>query len=321
MCRSQQTPALLFALVLLWVALSAPATPAWAQPASPDLSGLTIAVWPEHDRPAVLVIYEGTFADSSGVTKTVRIPMPPNAVVNAVAYRNTNGQMLTLPWEVQTTEQGQEIVFETDTANFLAEYYAEIISAPPQRSFRLSLAVPAAAENVQLLLRQPSRAGAIQIEPAMQAAGVDDLGNPQFSADLGPRAAGETIDLAVSYTKDDAEPSLSVPAATTAAAGESAASPTVQSPTWLLLVGGVGAGIIIALLLFGLLRYRQSARTAHMSRQARRRSQRSAAARGKKTPELAAPKSPPVSDRFCPACGHPFAAEDRFCRRCGAARR
>jgi hypothetical protein len=180
------------------------------------------------------------------------------------------------------------------------------------------LALPAAARQVTLSLRQPSGASNIRLEPALTAAGLDDLGNPQYAADLGAREAGEAIQLAVSYDKADAMPSLA--AAPTVAAGSPVGTGQEDGstfPDWVPLAVGVGLGLVVAAgAVFLINRSRQASGD---TRQARRRKAREAG----RSPEVREPR--PVQtgvgqDQFCRQCGQKFASGDRFCRNCGAAR-
>lgn len=300
-------------LLLLWAA------PAQAQQAGGTLSDLQIAVWPEYDQPAVLVIYDGTLDAGVSLPQQIRLPIPAEATVHAVAYRSEEGQLLTLPWAVETTDQGPVVVFETEEPRFVVEYYADIIAPPPQRSFDLPLALPAAASQVTLSLRQPTGASNIRIDPALASAGLDSLGNPQYTGSLGAGEAGETIRLAVSYDKASAAPSVVV-AATPSPEEEPAAAVQADSgtlPDWVPVAIGVGLGLVVAGGAIYLIN--RSRQASGDTRQARRRKARQAG-RGREPREPRPASADTGQDQFCRQCGQKFTATDRFCRNCGAAR-
>lgn len=309
--------ALILALVgcASWVAHNM----AWAQTEAPRLAELRINVWPEYDQPSVLVIYDATLAEA--VTNPIEMswPIPAAARVNAVAYRDATGNLLTLPFEVTGAEGGQAAAFTVDQPQFIIEYYADILAPPPNRSFDLALTSPLAADQVTLTVRQPSRADQMQITPALPEAGVDNLGNPQYSGPVGPLAAGQVIDLAVSYTKADADPSVS---ATSPLPTEPVQPAETGLPPWVAwIIGVVGGAAVAGLALFGFSQYRKRQRTGG-SRQARRRREREANARAGTRGAAPSGASPATgADRFCRQCGQAFAANDRFCRNCGAPRR
>ncbi len=198
---------LLSVIVLLALALTA--LPVAAQSAPPVLATWDTQVWPEYDRPSVLVISTGTFAPGTMFPQQVRAPIPANATVHAVAYPEANGNLLSLGWTIEPGVDGQTVVFDLDQPNFVVEYYADILAPPPNRSFDLNLVAPYAAQQASLALRQPSRSSNLQTTPAMVAGGVDTLGNPTYTLELGAQAAGQSTPLQVSYSKDDAQPSVS----------------------------------------------------------------------------------------------------------------
>jgi hypothetical protein len=193
----------------------------------------------------------------------------------------------------------------------VVEYYADIITPPSSRSFDLNLVAPYAAQQASLALRQPSRSSDLQTTPPMVPGGVDALGNPTFTLDLGPLAAGQSTPLQVSYTKADVQPSVSsAPSAPVGAESSSAAS-------WWPWVAGVAAAVIAGAVTFYLVQRRRSTAA---SRQSRRRDARKQGALPARQPSGgAAPVA--SSTKFCVQCGQKFEGSDKFCRNCGAPRR
>jgi hypothetical protein len=300
---------LLAALVLLALALTAFSVS--AQSVSPVLATWDTQVWPEYDQPSVLVIASGSFVPETPFPQQVRVTIPVGAAVHAVAYPEANGNLLSLGWTVEPGSDGQTVVFDLDQPNFVVEYYADIITPPSSRSFDLNLVAPYEAQQASLALRQPSRSSDLQTTPAMVPGGMDDLGNPTFTLDLGALAAGQSTPLQVSYTKADAQPSVSsAPTAPAAAESSSARS-------WWPWVAGVAAAVLAGAVTFYLVQRRRS--TA-LSRQSRRRDARKQGAQPARQPSGSA-ASGASSTKFCVQCGQKFEGSDKFCRNCGAPRR
>jgi hypothetical protein len=234
-----------------------------------------------------------------------------------VAYPGEAGNLLTLPWTTEAGPAGQAVVFELNQPHFVVEYYADILSVPPNRSFDLDLGIPYAAQQATVTLRQPARASALQVTPAMAAAGVDELGNPTYALDLGPLAAGQSVPFQVSYTKVDGEPSR--PAAVSTPVAAAMPEPAAEGQSWLPLALGIAVGAAAGMAILYVVLNRRSAAG---SRQTRRREARK---RGERAAPPRAAASKPVdsaaANQFCVQCGQQFDLSDRFCRGCGAARR
>lgn len=284
----------------------------FAQDPLTSLKELTIAVWPEYDQPSVLVIYEGTLQPDIQLPRPLQVTIPEGSIVNAVAYRDHTGNLLSLPWESEARDNQQVISFELGQPGFVVEYYADIIAPPPDRGFSLNLDIPYAVDEARLLLRQPARATDFEATPELPAAAPDELGNPQYAKDLGALAAGEAIDLSVSYTKTDEEPSLSS-VLLPGTPGPSPSPDGEETPVWLFVVGGLVAGAAIAGGIFGAMTwYRRRQSASRRTRQGRRRQERRGGRQASKNG---------TTDEFCPQCGRKYAAGDQFCRSCGTPRR
>lgn len=291
----------------------------FAQASEPTLASWRMSVWPEYDQPSVLVIYSGTLAEGTQFPVTLSVPVPAGVKVNAVAERDQTGNLVTVP---STNENGR-LVFDVNQSGFVVEFYDDILSAPPNRSFDLTLVAPYAADQADLSVRQPSRATDFKLTPALAAAGTDNLGNPQFSQSLGPLTAGQQIPLSVSYVKNDADPSVDMSAAPSPDTGQESSDPAsaATSPAWLpWLVGAALGALAVAAVALVVTQLRQN---SGRSRQARRLAERQRGApragSGASMPAPAADKS--GDDRFCPNCGHKYQPDDQFCRQCGAPRR
>lgn len=307
--KTQSCAILAAALILL--ALGLAALPAAAQTAPLRLDTWDIQVWPEYDQPSVLVITSGTFAPDTVFPQQVRVPIPAGAAVHAVAYPEANGNLLSLAWTLEPGVDGQSVVFELDQPSFVVEYYADILTPPPGRSFDLPLVAPYEVQQAALSLRQPSRASNLEATPAMTAGATDALGNPLYTLDLGALAAGQSVPLRVNYSKADAQPSVSsLPAQPAATDGGS-------QQLWLPWAAGLVAAVLAAAVTFYLVQQRRS---VGVSRQARRRD-----ARRKGTQPARLPANEPAPggalNMFCSRCGQKFEGSDKFCRNCGAPRR
>ena len=141
-----------------------PAFSALAQETGITLSSWNIEVWPEYDKPSVLVIYNGRWpkvvfpADADRFAACwERSTRSPKAMQREISFRLSGAR---------ATAKGQAVVFELDKPQFVVEFYVDALSEPPDRSFNLVMSTPYAAQQGELSLRQPSRATDMQITPA-----------------------------------------------------------------------------------------------------------------------------------------------------------
>jgi len=312
---TRRLPWVMAVIICLLAPLSGTLTAA-AQGAPTSLDRWNVEVWPEYDRPAVLVLLNGALQADAGLPVTARVPVPLGVQINAVAYPGDDGRLISIPWESQLTATGQDIVFTLEQPQFVVEYYADVISPPPSRSFEIDLAAPYPVQQASATLRLPARASDLQTTPAMEPTGTDSLGNPLLALQLGPLAAGQRVPLSVSYTKADANPTIA-----NAVVGDDAvaAAPTATSGTdWTPLVAGVLLGLlVVAGIAYVLLRRN---RAAGGSRQARRRAEREKGAPTARAESSVAPQKS-AENLFCAQCGTKYLADDKFCRSCGAVRR
>jgi hypothetical protein len=142
----------------------------------------------------------------------------------------------------------------------------------------------------------------------MEAAGLDELGNPLYTLALGSTSAGQVVPLAVAYTKEDDLPSVQAAAAPApATSGLQESTDAGGPPDWLLiLVGLLGGALVGGVALWALNRSRLRQATA--TRQQRRWQERQRGTAG-------TPRS-----EYCTQCGHKYAPGDQFCRQCGSRR-
>ena len=56
-----------------------------AQEAAPTLESLTIDLWPEFDRPGVLVIYSGQLAAPNDPSVPINLMLPPGALTSTIS--------------------------------------------------------------------------------------------------------------------------------------------------------------------------------------------------------------------------------------------
>jgi hypothetical protein len=295
------------------------------------LSSLNIALWPEYDRPDVLVIYQGQVAEGVPLPAQVSFTLPASvAELNAIAYMDeAQGRLLNLPeHELVEGAGGKVLSLSTPSRQFQFEYYSDEILSRDGDAREISFSFTPTAEIAALSfeLQQPTGTDDFSSEPP--ASDVQDRQDGLTYAfyDLGAASPGVPHSLQASYTRDTDQ--LSVESLVSVNIPTEAEQATVE-------VGGGGlqdylGPILIAvgvLLLTGSLIYWFWSQrsvvvpepTPHLSGARTRRPST------KKTPGPTTTTPPPAKDEelaaYCHRCGTKFRDDALFCHACGSERR
>lgn len=294
----RRTIACLSALLFLLAATAAPLT---AQENAARLEQLVVDIWPDYDRPQVLVLLTGRLPATTTLPAELTVPVPQAATLNAVAVITGANQMFETPY---THEDGQ-VLFSAPEQRFRVEYYLPYEADGLTRSFIFTYESPLPIDDLNVSIQQPAAATSLTVSPAAEVVGqaTDGLTYHDFVSSL---AANQTFSLDVSYEMSSAR----LTASATATAPAPAASPDETEATgltmnWPLFLGGSGLLFIMLALIWHLW--------------------------GSRAPAGPPPK-PPVrrntgstrptnratgAARFCHNCGAQAADGDRFCRDCG----
>jgi hypothetical protein len=318
--------ALAYRLLLSLVLALLLAGPAWAQSPTP-LSDLTVRLWPEYDRPQLLVIFRGTVAESTALPAPLSFTLPADVqTLHAVAYLDeTNGTLVNIQsYNLVAGAGGKVLSFATPGRQFQFEYYSDTMLTVngDQRQLKFSFTASADIARLNLEVQQPSAAQSFTSTPPPDATHVGSDGLTVAQYDAGPLAAGGTYSLQVSYTRSSNAPSVGVniPSAPQVSPVEVGGTPGVWLRENLGLIF-IAAGL---LLLTGAMIYWFWTRRAEVVVEPPRQ----APAPRNRPRTVPRPARPPAKEQvgapagYCHRCGAPFRDDEaRFCYACGAERR
>lgn len=282
--------------------------PASAQ-TGPTIDQLEIALWPEFDRPAVLVIYRITLAEDTPLPTLVSLPIPAEAgEPHAVAWQDTDGELLVAAYEREVSGDWAIITLETEGRLAQLEFYQDLNFDGSERSYHFSWPGGYSAELLTYEIQQPVGAINLLVDPLSTSSNPGSFGLNHLRANLGPLLPTSEFSIEISYSKSN--DTLSVDAVAPIPTSPSV-TPTGGTPDlaeflpWIF--GGAG-GLLILVAAFLFIRYRSDRDRVKESRRPRKR---------RRQPAEKEPAEMEASPIFCHSCGSKASASDYYCRKCG----
>ncbi len=296
-------------LVILVVAISTPFGAAHAQ-ATVHLSQLTIRLWPEFDKPGVLVFLIGQAASDATLPAELKFTLPPGSTVNAVAYMDTTNNILTD--KVTHAVEGQNVSITTPNGNFHIEFYDPGLSIDrQQRSYRFTWQGSYVVDQLTWEVEQPAGATNFKVDPPGGATIFDENGLAVYQLKAPGPPPGQAASISVGYDKQTGALTvdmLSAAKSATASAPQPSTSSTLTIAAVIVVLALAAAGVVIYLRGgFAGLSARLGGAAAPLERERR--------SRARAAKKLANKPSP--GERFCPQCGQLALPNDLYCRNCG----
>jgi hypothetical protein len=275
-----------------------------------SIGSLVIDIWPEYDKPSVLVIYHISLSSSTTFPANLSIRIPTAAgEPYAVAERQVSGSLYTINHTRQVIGNWAIISFTTTESEVQLEYYdPSLIIEGNSRHFQYTWSGDYAVSQLTIRVQEPVGATGMRISPSLGAGEVGSDGFTYFAQDLGAVSAEQNIQITVDYQKSSStlsvenlpiEPSAPIPSTNAVFLNFSTLLP------WIL--GVLGAGLIIG----GSIWFWQSGRQRPASQASRRRTRKASY-----RPETYS--TPDEDVIYCSQCGKRAQPGDLYCRSCGA---
>jgi hypothetical protein len=274
---------------------------------TPSFETLTIDLWPEYDRPNMLVIYKGELSPEVSLPAEVTLRMPVEAGAPAVVAVGPDANSVAdAVFETQVMGEWIEVSFIATTPVIQFEYYdPRLIKDGALRSFDFKWPGDYRVNKLMLQAQQPLGATNLTVSPLMGRMVQDQVGFSYDIIDVGQLAQGETFALGLSYEKESdalSVESLQIQPSATITPGSSNLFSLDQPWIWFLIALGlvlIGGG--------GYWYWRTGQDEAQP--QKKRRQRRSAGSSQSGVPE--------GKTVYCHQCGKRAQQGDVFCRTCG----
>jgi hypothetical protein len=281
-------------------------------------SNLTIAklqvdIWPEFDRPNVLVIYHITLSPdiSLPATMTLHIPEQTGGPYN-LAMKDADGLLYNLEYKTPVMDNGLlAITFTTPSPDIQLEYYDPALKRQGNtRSYEYRWSGDYAIQSFTVVVQQPTNATNMQIQPNMGTGSKAADGFNYFTKVVGQVDETSSVFIRLTYDKSDdslsstSQPVQPVQPVTPKTSGRISFADALP---WTL---GSLIGVVMGA---GLLWYWQSGkkkRLADYYRHSRRG--------GSPAPRQAGTAASSRTVIYCHQCGRMATPGDVYCRSCGA---
>jgi hypothetical protein len=265
------------------------------------LGKLEVLLWPEYDRPEMLVIYQVTMQPEE-VPTVLTFRIPAVAEKPLVAIRDEDdGNLYEADFTTQAGGAWIEVTFEVTSAHFQLEYYdPRLTKQGKSRSFEFTWLGDYPVVSASIIAQQPLEASQMQFTPGNvnSFTGVDNL--LYYSHQIGSLQKDQTYSFSLSYQKPSE--ALSFEKQQVHPAGALPQSMWNSGLPWAL---GVLALVLIA---GGVFFYWRSGQPRAGEKKQRRR---------KVTAQVNSETPADESGVYCHRCGRRAALSDVFCRSCG----
>jgi hypothetical protein len=276
---------------------------------------LQVNIWPEYDRPEVLIIYRIQLSDATQlpIQFSLRIPREAGSPYK-VAMKDQDGLLYNLEYNLVPEGVSNLIVFTTTSPELQVEFYDPRLNFDEDaRNYQFTWVGNYPIENLDISIQQPRYAFNMTITPNL-GIGILDPNDRlvYYTSQIGAVDTGIAFNLNFSYVKENSELSatnLPVVAATpnSPAGGIKASISRVIKPvienSSLMLAGGLILMAIVLLLVVNFITNKAGFRKVKVENLANNED-----AFLYSGPEII----------YCSQCGKPARVGDKVCCACGA---
>jgi len=264
------------------------------------LSLVSVDIWPEYDRPAVLMIYHITLAPDTGLPTSLSLRIPSSAEINAVAVLDPTGNLIVAPYDSIVQGSWSVLTITTTSPKIQIEYYTALVKNGTTRHIVFNWAGDYALEKLEVNFLQPLGADSpiISLPPVDTSPGQDGLTN--YRIETAGLKADKPFALTIDYQRQTDGLSISsLPVLAASTPGPD--TPGHVSMTGILPWGLAGIGFL--LIVAGIVGFVAWQRGSQVSTAVNQNTH---------------PRSESEDEFiYCHQCGKRANPRDVFCRTCG----
>ncbi len=271
------------------------------------LSSVSVQLWPEFDKPSMLIIYEIALSDDTALPLDLNFRMPADGKLHVIAVGQTPETVSDtgIVYEVDEGSPWTTVSIKSVSQRVIRiEYYDNLEKQGNARHYLYRWPSDHAVDSFSIRFQMPVDASELQTVPALNTSFTGGFDLTYYAADFGSLPAGQAFTLEVDYQKTTDTLSASVPNIQPAEDLTNAPGRVTLAKYVPWVLGVLG----ILLILFGLVAgvfYWQGHRR-DSSGVSRQRHAPSREATGEQSGEF-----------YCHQCGRRAQPGDVFCRACG----
>ena len=291
------------------------------------LSEMSAAIWPEYDKPGVLVIYNGTLSPDVRLPVEIIFAIPASiGGPSATAGVDDQGSFRYRQYQMVLQDDELLVSYNLPYRRFQFEYYYDPITGQGQdRLFDFTYRADYAVEAFTFEVQEPT--GSVDFSTIPPAGSTVTEGQlPLRVIDIGPLDAGASAGVTVSYRKEGTRLSAEIIGVPTPSSVQFEDAPRQGVETQTLIIIVAVAAIILTIV--GLAIWSRSRQRAFRSRQVRRHTARKSGTKPAAQPPQRLKRervaqhtdSAPVTG-YCHQCGRALKKDETFCPGCGTRRK
>lgn len=216
-----------------------------------SIGRMRVALWPEYDDAAVLVIYDGRFRDENSFPAETTFILPKDSVISDACSLSPKGQHFCQLYKQKTVGDVDEVRLKLPYPNFYLSFHVNQFKQGQegQKIFNYLINANHNIEKLEVDIQRPLRAEGFKITPQSSVIS-EKKGFEHYGYVFENVRAGKALDFKVEYVKKDRLPSVDIKY-----------SPMTGAKTWdspyetprrksaiLYLTGGVGLLLVIGML-------------------------------------------------------------------------
>jgi hypothetical protein len=192
-----------FVLLLTLVFLVTTSTAVLSE-SNPVAESVLVDIWPEYDRPAVLVIYHIILSPDTKLPAEVSLRIPRAAGEPFNIAMQENGALYTLQFDTQVQGEWLDIRFTTPSPEMQVEYYdPRLDRSQPMRNFEYRWPGDFTVHSMSVQIQQPINSKNMAIKPDMGPGTVGPDSLTYYHYGLGKVDEGIGFKIEFNYEKSD----------------------------------------------------------------------------------------------------------------------